>query len=77
MKAAWPDDVETLSFVLRLKPGTQAEHRRRRDRTVDRIPDHPVGRRWRAYMPDVLETVEGTVPRVDPLTRMFSLSAGS
>lgn len=115
MTAAWPDDIETLSFVLRLKPGTQAEYRRRhdelwpemrelllssgivhyeiglhpatnmlfafivrrRDHTMDRIPDHPVGRRWRAYMADVLETFEGTVPRVDPLTRMFSLSAGS
>ena len=48
---------------------------RRLDHTMDRIPDHPVGRRWRAHMADILETVEGIVPRVEPLERMFVLSA--
>ncbi|MBL8689399.1 MAG: L-rhamnose mutarotase [Rhodospirillaceae bacterium] len=105
---------ETLSFVLRLKPGMEAEYRRRHDalwpemrelllasgivhyeiglhsgtnmlfafivrrldHTMDRIPDHPVGQRWRAHMADILETVEGIVPRVEPLERMFVLSAG-
>lgn len=106
------DSLETLSFVLRLKPGAEAEYRRRhdelwpemqellrasgivhyeislhpatnmlfafivrrRDHTMDKIPDHPVGRRWRAHMADILETVEGVVPRVEPLERMFKLS---
>ena len=108
------ENLETLSFVLRLKPGAEAEYRRRHDElwpemrtlllesgivhyeislhpstnmlfafivrrldhTMDRIPDHPVGRRWRAHMADILETVEGIVPRVEPLARMFVLSAG-
>lgn len=111
--ASWPDGVESLSFVLRLRPGAEAEYRRRHDalwpemralllasgivhyeiglhadtgmlfafivrrldHTMDRIPDHPVGRRWRAHMADILETVEGIVPRVEPLERMFVLSA--
>jgi L-rhamnose mutarotase len=115
MTAAWPDDVESLSFVLRLKPGMEAEYRkrhdelwpemrqlllssgivhyeislhpetnllfafilRRKDHRMAGIPDHPVGQRWRAHLADILETVEGVVPRVDPLERMFSLSAGT
>ena len=116
MKAAvsWPDGVECLSFVLRLKPGAEAEYRRRHDElwpemrellissgivhyeiglhsatsmlfafivrrcdhTMDRIPDHPVGQRWRAHMADILETVEGVVPRIESLQRMFVLSVG-
>lgn len=106
-----PDNVETLSFVLRLKPGAEAEYRRRhdelwpemralleasgivhyeislhaatnmlfafivrrRDHAMDRIPEHPVGKRWRVHMADILETVDGVVPRVEPLERMFTL----
>ena len=113
MTSAWPDGVETFSFVLYLKPGAAAEYRRRhdelwpemrdlllssgilhyeiclhaetnmlfaciarrRDHTMDRIADHPVGRRWRVHMADILETVDGVVPRVEPLERMFSLTA--
>ena len=111
--ASWLDGVESLSFVLRLRPGAEAEYRRRhdelwpemrelllssgvvhyeislhagtsmlfafivrrRDHTMDRIPGHPVGQRGRAHMADILETVEGIVPRVEPLERMFVLSA--
>ncbi len=115
MTTAWPTDVETSSFVLRLKPGREAEYRRRhdelwpemrallhssgivhyeislhpatnmlfafivrrRDHTMDRIPDHPVSRRWRVHMADILETVDGIVPRVEPLERMFVLPNGN
>jgi hypothetical protein len=41
---------------------------------MDRIPDHPVGRRWRVHMADILETIDGVVPRVEVLERMFVLA---
>jgi len=48
---------------------------RRRDHSMAELPDHPVTRRWRAYMADILEIESGTKPIIDPLIRMFSLSA--
>lgn len=109
----WPETFETASFALHLKPGCEAEYRRRhdelwpemrdtllahgivhyeislhpetsllfavivrrKDHSMDGMTDHPVGQRWRAHMADILETTTGIVPRVDPLTRMFALSA--
>ena len=111
--ASWPGDVETASFALHLKPGAEAEYRRRhdalwpemrdlllsrgilhyeialhpgtnllfafivrrRDHATADMADHPVAQRWRAHMADILETTRGTTPRIDPLERMFVLSA--
>lgn len=48
---------------------------RRKDHTTYKLPDHPVAQRWRAHMADMLETTDGVAPVIDPLTRMFALSA--
>jgi L-rhamnose mutarotase len=110
---AWPEEFETTSFALHLKPGCEEEYLRRhheiwpemqalllsrgvvhyeiglhkethllfafivrrKDHTMDTMADHPVAQRWRAHMTDILETETGIKPIIDPLVRMFSLSA--
>ncbi len=104
-------DSEFIAFGLRLRPGSEAEYRRRhdaiwpdmraallgagilhyeihldpadgmlfafilrrRDHTMDRLPEAEVFQRWQAHMADILLPTNGQL-RV-PLERMFVLSA--
>ena len=104
------ETVETIAFALRLKPGSEAEYKRRHDtiwpemketllasgilhyeiylegesgllfahmrcrRGMQRDMDHPVMRRWRTYMADIL-VQEGERPWRRPLPLMFVLDA--
>jgi len=47
--------------------------RRRADHTMDRLPDHPVMRRWWAHMADLMRTHPDGSPVVEPLPPMFHL----
>ena len=58
-------DEETLHLfaVLKLREPNQRA----------KLPQHPVMRRWWAYMADLMETDEGNRPREWPLPLMFHL----
>ena len=104
------DEIETIAFVLRLKPGHEEEYKRRHDQLwpemraqllaqgilryeiylepgsgllfahmrrrqgVERDMEHPVMRRWRAHMADIL-VQEGDYPWRRDLPLMFVLDA--
>ncbi len=80
----WPEMKALLLArgIVHYEIGLHSESRlllafivRRKDHTMDGMADHPVAQRWRAHMADILETADGVVPVIDPLTRMFQLSA--
>lgn len=52
-----------LYAVLRLVPG----------HTIDRLPEHPVMRRWWAHMADLMRTQADGAPLVEPLPCLFHL----
>ncbi len=81
--AIWPEMREALlaSGILRYEIYLEeqsgylfAHILRRRDHTMDGNREHPVMRRWRQHMADILE-YEGDCPRRWPLRRMFVLDA--
>jgi L-rhamnose mutarotase len=47
---------------------------RRDDHTMDRLPDHPVMRRWWAMMRDIMETRPDGEPVATPLKLMFHMA---
>ena len=80
----WPEMREVLlahgvvHYEISLHPATSllfAFLVRWKDHRMDKLPDHPVAQRWRVHMADILETTDGVAPVIDPLTRMFALSA--
>lgn len=79
--AIWPEMTAMLvgSGILRYEiyldetTNTLFAHiLRRADHTMAKNRDHPVMRRWRAYMADVLE-MDGEFAVSTPLPRMFAL----
>ncbi|HEX4038076.1 MAG TPA: L-rhamnose mutarotase [Acidobacteriaceae bacterium] len=58
-------DEETLCLFAILK--------RRRDHSMDRLPQTDVVRRWWAMMSDIMETNPGHSPVEQPLVPMFSM----
>lgn len=80
--AIWPDLAALLrgagvsDYSIHLEPDTGllfAVLWRRRDHSMDALPDHPVMRRWWAHMADLMETEPSNAPRVLPLAPMFHL----
>ena len=47
--------------------------RRRADHTMNRLPDHPVMRRWWVHMGDLMRTNADSSPVAEPLPRLFHL----
>ena len=46
---------------------------RRDDHTMDRLPDHPVMKRWWAHMADIMETKADNEPVAVPLRTVFHM----
>ena len=46
---------------------------RRTDHAMDRLPDHPVMRRWWAMMADLMETKPDGEPVAVPLATVFHM----
>ena len=46
---------------------------RRPDHGMDALPDHPVMRRWWAYMSDIMATNPDSSPRTVPLETVFHM----
>ncbi|WP_298916326.1 L-rhamnose mutarotase [uncultured Roseobacter sp.] len=46
---------------------------RRRNHTMDELPNHPVMQRWWAHMSDIMEVAEDNEPVAQPLVRLFHL----
>ena len=46
---------------------------RRDDHTMDRLPEHPVMKRWWAYMADIMETKPDNEPVAVPLRTVFHM----
>jgi L-rhamnose mutarotase len=46
---------------------------RRRDHGMDALPDHPVMKRWWAFMADIMDTHPSNEPVVTPLRTVFHL----
>lgn len=46
---------------------------RRKDHGMNALPDHPVMRRWWAYMADIMDTHPNSEPVAKPLIPMFHL----
>ena len=80
--ALWPELGELLrdagirDYSIFLDPGGGtlfAVLRRRPTHGMDALPDHPVMRRWWAYMADLMETDTGCRPLSQALLPMFHL----
>jgi L-rhamnose mutarotase len=46
---------------------------RRKDHTMDALPDHPVMQRWWAHMADIMRTNEKSEPVAIPLETVFHM----
>jgi L-rhamnose mutarotase len=46
---------------------------RRDDHTMDKLPEHPLMRRWWEHMHDIMETKPDDEPVAVPLKRMFHM----
>ena len=80
--ALWPEleallrEAGVADYSIHIEPGTNllfAVLWRRRDHAMDALPDHPVMRRWWAYMADIMETEPSDAPTVLPLRTLFHL----
>lgn len=80
--ALWPELAQLLqdSGVHDYSIYLDREHhtlfavlRRDVDHTMDRLPDHPVMRRWWAHMADLMRTNADGSPVVEPLPCLFHL----
>ena len=80
--AIFPELVELLrqagisDYSIHLDPATGnlfATLWRRHDHRMAALPDHPVMRRWWAFMADIMETHPSDEPVVTPLEPMFHL----
>lgn len=78
----WPELVDLLraagieDYSIHLDRGTHvlfAVLWRRRDHDMDRLPDHPVMRRWWDHMADIMATTPGGEPVVTPLVTVFHM----
>lgn len=81
--AIWPELASALreagvrDYQIWLDPETRhlfAILRRPRDHGMDRLPEHPVVRRWWDHMADLMETEGHNVPVQVPLRRVFHLA---
>ena len=81
----WPEMKELLlgSGILHYEIYLEKESNclfghivRRKDHVMDAISDHPVQKRWQAFMRDVLEQENGKSFR-RPLRRVFLLESGT
>ncbi len=80
--AIWPELVALLKdagvedYSIHLNPKT---HQligvlwRREDHGMDDLPDHPVMKRWWAYMADIMDTHADNSPVVTELEQVFHL----
>lgn len=80
--AIWPELVELLrgagveDYSIHLDPETNALFAvlwRRADHDMDELPDHPVMRKWWAYMDDIMETNPDNSPKAVDLRTVFHL----
>jgi L-rhamnose mutarotase len=80
--AIWPELVDALHaagvsyYRIFLDEATNclfAILKRRRDHTMDRLPQTDVVRRWWAMMSDIMETNPDQSPVEQPLAPMFSM----
>lgn len=80
--AIWPELADLLcdagirdySIFLDEATGTLfAVLRRTRTHRMDSLPQHPIMRRWWAYMADLMETEANLAPLAVPLVPMFHL----
>ena len=78
----WPELSKLLpetgisNYSIFLDPGTQtlfAYLERRDGHTMDDLPNHPVMRRWWAYMQDIMAANPDGSPVSEPLTPVFHL----
>lgn len=80
--AIWPElaqalrDAGVLDYWIFFEPGSDrlfAFLQRRRDHTLDQLPDTELMRRWWAYMADLMQTDSACVPVQLALEPMFHL----
>ena len=81
--AIWPELAALLkqagvsNYSIHLDADTNilfAYLERREDHELDRLPDHPVMRRWWDHMKDVMRTNPDGSPIATPLVEMFHLA---
>ncbi len=80
--AIWPELVALLheagvsDYSIHLDPETNiliGVLMRPADHRMDDLPNHPVMRKWWAYMADIMETGPDKAPVAMPLTRVFQM----
>ncbi len=76
----WPElsallsDAGVVDYSIHLHPQTHqlfAVLWRRKDHGMDALPDHPVVKRWWAFMADIMQTNPDNSPVETPLTTVF------
>ncbi len=79
----WPDLVDLLrnsgisNYSIHLDPETNTLFgylERRDDHAMDDLPNHPVMRKWWAYMGDIMATNPDGSPIAIPLTETFYMA---
>ncbi|WP_299425107.1 L-rhamnose mutarotase [uncultured Shimia sp.] len=80
--AIWPELVGLLKdagvedYSIHLNPKTHQLFGvlwRREDHGMDHLPDHPVMKRWWAYMADIMDTNADNSPVLTDLEQVFHL----
>ena len=80
--AIWPELVDLLreagisDYSIHLDAQTNALFGvlwRTSDHGMDRLPEHPVMRRWWAHMADIMETTGDNAPLAIPLRTVFQM----
>lgn len=80
--AIWPELVALLresgieDYSIHLDPETGhlfGVLKRRPDHGMDKLPEHPVMKRWWAYMADIMDTNPDNSPQSVSLTTVFQM----